>query len=83
MEAPEKIYLFRHPIGVILDSWYLNPNAPFEKIEYIHKDAFIEKACEWLKDNTDRYLYNTGGIDEYIPKCGGKMINDFKKYMEK
>ena len=48
MEAPEKIYLFRNPIGVILDSWYLNPNAPFEKIEYIHKDAFIEKAKKWL-----------------------------------
>lgn len=51
-------------------------------VEYIRKDAFIKKACEWLKDNTDRYLYNTGGIDEYIPKCGNKMIEDFKKYME-
>ena len=75
MEAPEKIYLFRNPIGVILDSWYLNPNAPFEKIEYIHKDAFIEKACEWLKNNSHNYAHNALG-KEYL-------VNDFKKYMEK
>lgn len=46
------------------------------------KEQMIDKACEWLKDNTDRYLYNTGGYEEYIPKCGGKMFEDFKKAME-
>lgn len=65
MEAPEKIYLFRNPIGVILDSWYLNPNAPFEKIEYIHKDAFIDKACEWLSQTDFCRYYNKEFIDVF------------------
>lgn len=78
MEAPKKIY-----IDVSLDSaWGMTERSSGLEVEYIRKDAFIKKACLWLKDNTDRYLYNTGGIDEYIPKCGNKMIEDFKKYME-
>ena len=50
--------------------------------EYVRKDEFIEKACRWLTKNVDKYLYNTGGIDEYIPKCGDKMFEDFKKYLK-
>ena len=80
-EAPEKIYV--PTAGDELHYHMTCPNNEFqESIEYIRKDSFIKKACLWLKDNTDRYLYNTGGIDEYIPKCGNKMIKDFKKYME-
>lgn len=51
-------------------------------IEYIRTDAFMEKACVWLKENKDKYLYNTGGKDEYIPTCSGKIVEDFRKYME-
>ena len=47
------------------------------------KEQLIDKAIKWLEDNMDRYLYNTGGYGEYIPKCGGKMFEDFKKAMEK
>lgn len=75
MMAPEKIYIHEASAPEMTDK------LPYH-IEYIRKNAFIKKACLWLKDNIDRYLYNTGGIDEYIPKCGGKMIEDFKKYME-
>lgn len=82
MEAPEKIYLFKNPIDGTPDYRWLSKMSCSDDVEYIRKDAFIKKACLWLKDNTDRYLYNTGGIDEYIPKCGDKMIEDFKKYME-
>lgn len=46
------------------------------------QEKIIEKACEWLRDNIDKYLYNTGGYEVYIPKCGGKMFEDFKKAME-
>ena len=60
---------------------WLTPEQALRAVEIARKEV-IEKACLWLKDNTDRYLYNTGGIDEYIPKCGGKMIEDFKKAME-
>lgn len=46
------------------------------------KKQLIDKAIKWLEDNIDRYLYNTGGYGEYIPKCGGKMFEDFKKAVE-
>lgn len=42
----------------------------------------IDKACEWLKENVNNYLYNTGGFEEYIPQCGGAMFIDFRKAME-
>ena len=42
----------------------------------------IEKATEWLKENVEKYLYNRGGFEEYIPTCGGKLFTDFKKAME-
>ena len=55
----------------------------FDKdIEYTRTDAFIEKACSWLKENKDKYLYNTGERDEYIPTCSDKMIEDFKNYLK-
>lgn len=79
-EVPEKIYI--DDFGSELSYDWHTEHCYENDIEYIRKDAFIKKACLWLKDNTDRYLYNTGGIDEYIPKCGDKMIEDFKKYME-
>ena len=51
-------------------------------VEYVPKDTFIEKACEWLRENKDKYLYNTGVKGEYIPTCSGKMIDEFRKYMK-
>lgn len=78
MKAPEKLYFVDDDPVLYLFSTKRTGN----EVEYVRTDVFIEKACQWLKDNTDRYLYNTGGIDEYIPKCGGKMIEDFKKYMK-
>lgn len=46
------------------------------------KKQFIEKACAWLKENKDKYLYNTGEKGEYIPTCSGKMIDEFINYMK-
>ena len=45
-------------------------------------NAFIEQACSWLKENKDKYLYNTGEKGEYIPTCSGKIIDEFRTYME-
>ena len=70
-----------------------NPDYPTYNDEYEMECAFeagaqwqkkqlIDKAIKWLEDNIDRYLYNTGGYGEYIPKCGGKMFEDFKKAVE-
>lgn len=81
-EAPEKIHIQPNAH----DRWFEGkipnglPDGLF--VEYIRTDAFIERACEWLKENKDKYLYNTGEKGEYIPTCSGKMIDDFRKYME-
>lgn len=44
MEAPEKIYFTSTENG----THYYTEGMPFEResIEYVHKDAFIEKACD-------------------------------------
>ena len=74
--APEKIW-----IDLATDLPKLSGHIDKDSVEYIRKDAFIEKACEWLKENKDKYLYNTGENGEYIPTCSSKLIDDFKKYM--
>lgn len=48
----------------------------------IRKQELIEKACEWLQENVNNYLYNTGGFEEYIPQCGDAMFIDFRKALE-
>lgn len=77
MEAPKKIYLTQLML-------FATPtiSSSDNDVEYTRTDAFIERACSWLKENKDKYLYNTGERDEYIPTCSGKMIDDFRKYME-
>lgn len=42
----------------------------------------IDKACEWLRENVDKYLYNRGGFEECIPTCGDALFNDFRKAMK-
>jgi hypothetical protein len=74
--APEKLYLNQNE-GLI---WHCRSYK--DDIEYIRTDAIIEKACEWLRENKDKYLYNTGSKGEYIPTCSDRMIDDFKKYMK-
>ena len=65
---PDKLYA-RTENNKTLDISY----APqtLEAVEYTRTDAFIEKACEWLKNNLQ-------GI------VGGSIyMEDFRKYMEK
>ena len=45
------------------------------EVEYVRKDTFIEKACEWLRNNSHNYANNALG-KEYL-------VNDFKNYIEK
>ncbi|MBR1377998.1 MAG: hypothetical protein IJ557_02585 [Bacteroidaceae bacterium] len=69
MEAPRKIYR----TTTYLDNdrgktvWKGHPVAGAENVEYIRKDAFIEKAINYIQQN---WIWNI------------KMIDDFKKYME-
>lgn len=54
-------------------------------VEYVRKDVFIKKACEWLRTHREYdYLelipdYNYCGASNLNKK---KMIEDFKEYME-
>lgn len=49
-EAPEKLYLHPTAKGNVGASWLTSPLTN-EDIEYIRKDAFIEKAAEYLSFN--------------------------------
>lgn len=81
-EAPKKIYLNKHPFtGELHDKWLRNKWDDSD-IEYTRTDAFIEKACKWLRENKNRYVYNKGGHGDYIPTCSNQIIEDFKKYMK-
>jgi hypothetical protein len=63
-EAPEKIYLDED------ESWHLtNPNG--DSVEYVRKDAFIEKALEWIRENIRPYYHEVRYKYE-----------DFEKYMK-
>ena len=67
-KAPEKIYLSAVDLEEI--GYLLEESNDSKDVEYIRTDAFIEKACEWLKNNLQ-------GI------VGGSIyIDDFRKYME-
>lgn len=47
--------------------------------EYVRKDAFTEKACEWLINHNDYICGSTNGIVKYDMK---QLVENFKKYME-
>lgn len=51
-------------------------------VEYIRKDAFIEKACEFISLNVADYIDVThkGGIEHLALQ--EKFIEGFKKYMK-
>lgn len=74
MKAPEKIW-----INPSIDLPKLNGVIDKDSVEYIRTDAFIDKACEWLKsyrqDAHDGTGYIPGIVDE-------KTIEDFKQAME-
>ena len=69
MEAPEKIYLTQLML-------FAAPtiSSGDNDIEYTRTDAFIEKACEWIRNNYHNYVDNALG-KEYL-------TNDFKNYMK-
>ena len=84
MYIPEKIYLPYKDgkvIGLVKETGVPFKSGVDGNIEYTRTDAFIEKVCEWLKENANKYLYNTGENGEYIPTCSGRMIDEFRKHM--
>ena len=76
MKAPEKIYIQPNAH----DGWFeINPNSDIF-VEYVRKDAFIEKTCDFIKENIDHYIgHYLNDDDTYLDVS---FIEDFKKYME-
>ena len=74
-EAPEKIYVHRSlHLGLLTASQI---NITGSDAEYIRTDAFIEKACLWLKEKAYFYVNDyTGSLYEDM------LIDDFKNYMK-
>ena len=74
MEAPEKIYIDTNDNLSASILYGFIEKRKDDDIEYIRKDAFIEKACEWLLNNVRYYSTNALGA-EY-------MCEDFRKAMK-
>ena len=80
MEVPEKIFLFRNRLGVLIDSFYLEPSKVLDNIEYIRKDAFVEKATIWL--NKCFITHDEYGVISTQFDTEEEMFEDFKNYMK-
>jgi hypothetical protein len=77
MEAPKKVYFTPTENGTC----YYTEGIPFEResIEYVRKDAFIEKACEFIKE---RFSFEDSWHVKGETSILDKVIADFKKYVE-
>ena len=77
--VPEKIYIFENPI---LDFTKLSVRQSDTDIEYVRKDAFIEKAAEFLYNYNQKQVLKHGA--RATIGCGEYTINvdEFRKYME-
>lgn len=81
MKAPEKIYLCPsdRANGEYEDGGLYNPWGE-GCVKYIRTNAFIEKACDFIKANIDHYIgHYINDDDTYLDDS---FIENFKKYME-
>ena len=70
--APEKLYLSKNIYSTYI---YQVPDPDDDTaVEYVRKDAFIEKVCEYLME----YEFN----DSPTIADRRKRVENFKKYME-
>lgn len=78
MKTPEKIYLVNDDLNIKRE-WYKTKQVGFETTEYTRTDAFIEKACEYMRNHIDKQLTI---YHEQTWKKRDEFIKDFKNYME-
>ena len=76
MTLPKKVYIDDFGSG-FSHGWHTE-HCYESDIEYIHKDVFIEKACEWIRENWREYI----NVDKDGVVCFGHWERDFKKYLE-
>ena len=75
--APEKIYVeIRHPFGnEYTEMLGFEHRGNSDDIEYVRKNAFIEKAHEWPRLNLSNYFDDTREDFELFS-------DDFRKYLK-
>ena len=72
--APEKLYVdVRDNLSDSMLYGFTEKSRD-EDIEYTRTDAFIEKVCDWLRNNSHNYANNALG-KEYL-------VNDLRNYMK-
>ena len=77
-EAPEKIYVTECMLFMTNPEITLQGNG--NNIEYTRTDAFIEKACEWIREFNNHHY-----IMRYSDSCEpplSELTEWFKKYMK-
>ena len=79
-EAPKKIYISNFDIEALpkneqLSERWHEVSTQDTDIEYTRTDAFIEKACEWLKEN---FLFDEAGYCKTNIYSTKSMIYNFK-----
>lgn len=83
-EAPEKIYVVdaTFPDYVDFDGSPINTKRIDDHdIEYIRKDAFIEKAVKFMEKINDVDEYSWYNEEEHASGITEKCIEDFTKFM--
>ena len=80
MRAPEKIYLSEFTDTTEAVFYVKQDNTKETDVEYIRRDAFIERACESIEHLLSGYIIRNFHFgDSYEID---ELINDFKKDME-
>lgn len=77
-EIPEKIYLSAIDLEEV--GHFLTEANDRDDVEYTRTDAFIEKACSWLKENCKDYII--ADIDNKYEGVDGLFFEDFRNYMK-
>lgn len=83
--APEKIYLQENTTTDCYGEWWpewFEARAKDDDIEYTRTDAFIEKACTWLKNNASNYAFVDTDRIGNVADIDLSLISDFKNYMK-
>lgn len=80
MEAPEKLYVDTNENLSDSILYGFTEKRKDDDIEYIRKDAFIDKACEWLRKGGSGWYLTTEFGENEIDFV--KLAEDFRKAME-
>ena len=70
-ETPEKIYIMPN----LENRTWLIGKGDISSIEYVRADAIIEKTCEWIGNNANKY-WGTEFVDS------GEMVEDLRNYLK-